>query len=843
MNDSTPPTGTRGMTAGELAEVEAIFAAAADVETALRPFLLEQRCVGRPKVRAEVEALLRSHDRLGGFLETVIHAASDEQALTPLASRLDVSSLVGPYRLIEKIGQGGMGDVYVAERADGLFAHRVAIKVIRASMRDREVARRFSAERQILASLQHANIVTLLDGGVTPQGEAYLVMEHVAGVPITSFVKTQARDLDARLRLMRQVCDAVQYAHQRGIVHRDLKPANILVTAEGVAKVLDFGVAKLLESSSGEDGTLTRAFPGPLTPNYASPEQLRGSTITTASDVYALGVLTYEAVTGVRPYDTTGKTIEEVLELVLDTDPTRPSATRSPGRPEDVQQDAANRRRLRGDLDAIVLKAMAKEPEQRYGSAGELSDDIDRFLQGQPVVAREPSVGYMLRRLAGRNRAAVAIAGASAIAILGALGVALWQRQMAVRAQARAEQRFSEVRQLANTLIFKIHDAVTPLAGSTPVRRTIVDEALAYLERIEAESDGDESLQLELSAAYRQIGSILGDPGRPNLGDRDGALRQYERARALVLPLATRPNPDRQATVSLVNTVLLTVPVRRQRDDRAGATASAREAVEHAQRLADRFPEDSEARTLVARAAFSLAGTVRGEESLPYWKRTVELFDALLAERPDDPTRQRNVALAEKYLGGVYDHLERDDEAHPHYARALALDEQRYAAAPDNRVVQFDLAIDLANVAVILERQKPDEAYALYERSLALRQALSESDPNDVLAHGRVGYVQMKLAWAALNGKRVAQALDHARRAVAIQDAVIAKTKDGTTARELGSSLFVLARAEGASGNRAAACSAYRRSQRAFARGQGADNDAGFESLTAAEIKACDEGR
>jgi serine/threonine protein kinase len=209
-----------------------------------------------------------------------------------------VDSRVGPYRLIEKIGHGGMGDVYVAERADGLFTHRVAIKVIRASMRDRDVARRFSAERQILASLQHAHIVTLLDGGVTAQGEPYLVMEHVAGVPITTFVRTQARDLDVRLRLMRQVCDAVQYAHQHGIVHRDLKPANILVTSDGVAKVLDFGVAKLLESSSGEEGTLTRAFPGPLTPNYASPEQLRGLTITTASDVYALGVLTYEVVTG-----------------------------------------------------------------------------------------------------------------------------------------------------------------------------------------------------------------------------------------------------------------------------------------------------------------------------------------------------------------------------------------------------------------------------------------------------------------------------------------------------------------------------------------------------------------
>jgi eukaryotic-like serine/threonine-protein kinase len=841
MNESTPPTGARGMTVAELAEIEAIFAAAAEVETALRPFLLEQRCVGRPKVRAEVEALLRSHDRLGGFLETVVHAGAQADPLPP-GSRLDVDSRVGPYRLIEKIGHGGMGDVYVAERADGLFTHRVAIKVIRASMRDRDVARRFSAERQILASLQHAHIVTLLDGGVTAQGEPYLVMEHVAGVPITTFVRTQARDLDVRLRLMRQVCDAVQYAHQHGIVHRDLKPANILVTSDGVAKVLDFGVAKLLESSSGEEGTLTRAFPGPLTPNYASPEQLRGLTITTASDVYALGVLTYEVVTGVRPYDTSGKTLEEVLELVLDTDPTRPSAMRSPNGQE-LPQDVAARRRLRGDLDAIVLKAMSKEPERRYGSAGELSADLDRFLQGQPVVAREPSIGYIVRRLATRNRAAVVIAGASLVAILAALGVALWQRQVAVRAQARAEQRFSEVRQLANTLIFKIHDAVTPLAGSTPVRRTIVTEAIAYLERIEAESGGDESLHVELAAAYRQIGSILGDPGRPNLGDRDAALRQYERARNLARPLASRPDASRAAIMALVDVDLLIVPVRRQRNDLAEATAAAREAVDYAQRLVERFPTDLESRTRVARAAFSLAGTIGGEESIPYWRRTVELFDGLLAERPDDPNRQRNVALAEKYLGAIYDRLDRNEEAHQHYARALALDEKRHTAKPDDRSAQFDLAIDLSNVAVILELSKPDEAYALHERSLGLRRALSESDPTDVLAKGRVGFVHMKLAWLALRGNRVAPALAHARAAVAIQDDVIAKTKDGTTARELGDALFILARAEVASGNRAVGCAAYRRSQRAFSAGAHADNGSSFDDLVADEIKACDAAR
>ena len=289
--------------------------------------MLAGRCSGRPRLQAEIEALLASHDRLGTFLD-VPESVEDDEGDSP--DRLRVGSLVGPYRLIEQIGEGGMGNVYLAERDDGLFDHRVAIKVTRTSVRDGDTARRFRAERQILASLQHPNIVTLLDGGATPIGEAYLVMEHVAGIPITRHCREGRLTLEQRLQLIRQVAGAVQFAHQRGIVHRDLKPGNILVTPDGVPKVLDFGVAKLLESSAVVDSAVTRTFPGPLTPNYASPEQLRGLPVTTACDVYALGVLTYEVVTGVRPYDTTGRTLDEVLNLVLETEPSRPSVASVP---------------------------------------------------------------------------------------------------------------------------------------------------------------------------------------------------------------------------------------------------------------------------------------------------------------------------------------------------------------------------------------------------------------------------------------------------------------------------------------------------------------------------------
>ncbi len=597
--------------------------------------------------------------------------------------------------------------------------------------------------------------MTLLDGGVTAVGEAYLVMEYVAGVPITRHCRTLALSLEQRLQLIRQVSSAVQFAHQRGIVHRDLKPGNILVSADGVPKVLDFGVAKLLESSTPGDSTLTRAFPGPLTPNYASPEQLRGLPVTTASDVYALGVLTYEVVTGVRPYDTSGKTLDQILEMVLETEPSRPSAA-SEGAPRG-DGPAYSRARLKGDLDAVVLKAMSKEADRRYGSAGELADDLERFLTGKPVVAREPSMGYMLRRVAGRHKAVVTFAAAAILTIIAALGVAVWQRQLAVRAQARAERRFTETRQLANTLIFKIHDAVAALAGSTPVRRTIVNEALAYLERLEAESGGDESLQLELSRAYRQIGFIQGNMGSANLGNRSEALKQFEKARRLGLPLALKSGATTGAISNLASVDLVMVPLVKATAGVEAAAVLGREAVAQAEAVVRLGGETAEARGLLGRALFALALVYHSSpESVPHWQRAKDHYEHDLTARPESEEHQRNVALVCKYLGAVYENVGDDPAALTLQRRALELDERRYAANPVSRQAQFDLATSLSTVGTMTERAgKLEEAASLYSRSLEIRRRLSDSDPEDMLSRARTGYMQMRLALLELESAAV----------------------------------------------------------------------------------------
>ena len=390
----------------DLAAVAAIFSEAIELDPSERATLLDARCESRADLLAEVHSLLTAHDQVGGFL-----APPAGDRTWAAESARPGGLLLGAWRVLEKIGSGGMGDVYLAERADGAFEGRAAIKFTRAHLPDMDTARRFRAERQFLASLHHANIVTLLDGGTTPGGQGYLVMEFVGGEPLTTFCENRSLPLDARLALVRQVCAAVQYAHQRAIVHRDLKPGNILVTDDGVPKILDFGIAKLVEGASPDSNLTSAAMPVPLTPNYASPEQLRGLPITTACDVYSLGVILYEVLTGARPYETTGQTLDVVMATVADVEPRRPSeAAFSAGTP---YRGAT----VRGDLDAIVLKAMRKEPEQRYRSAGEIGDELGRVLDHEPVVARAPAMGYVLRRLASRHRAAVMVAGAALLAI------------------------------------------------------------------------------------------------------------------------------------------------------------------------------------------------------------------------------------------------------------------------------------------------------------------------------------------------------------------------------------------------------------------------------------------
>jgi non-specific serine/threonine protein kinase/serine/threonine-protein kinase len=473
---------------------------------------------------------------------------------------------------------------------------------------------------------------------------------------------------------------------------------------------------------------------------------------------------------------------------------------------------------LRGDLDAIVLKAMRKEPGERYASARELAGDLTRFFDGDPVLARAPSALYVLRRLAARHKPAVTLAAVALIGVLTASGVAIWQWQTARRAQDRAEQRFREVRQLANALIFKIHDAVTPLPGSTPVRQTIVNEALAYMERLDAESGDDPALRLELAAAYRQIGGILGDASRANLGDREGAVRLYERAREMVMPLAAG-GTDYDAVAALGSANRALGSIYSQRGDGSRAMALARESLEYATRYLQSQPAEGRAVSLVAGANFMLALGLPPAQAVPEWEKTLALYERQLAADPNDAPTQRNVALAGKYLGTLLEQTPDLESARRHYARSLELDEKRLMNAPDDQRVQFDAAISYSTMASVFEKLGDVErASPLFEKSLALRRKLVEGDPMNVQARGRLGYLLARLA-ASYRQREPARADAAAREAVEILGAVVAKTGDRQSREDLGYAWLQLGFVEKHARDRIAACTAFRRANEFLAGG------------------------
>jgi serine/threonine-protein kinase len=469
--------------------VDALLDAALDLEPHERGAWLDRACAGDGELRAEVEQFLGFCVDAEGFLE---HPAREVGAL--LVAGNEEGTRIGPYRTLGVAGRGGMGVVYLAERADDQFHMRVAIKVLAHGVDGGHAVRRFLDERQILARLQHPAIARLLDGGVTEAGLPYFVMEYVEGTPLDRYCDERGLDVGARLALFCRVCEAVEYAHRNLVVHRDLKPGNILVTADGEVKLLDFGIARLTER--GDDVERTGTAGRWMTPEYASPEQVRGEPVTTASDVYALGVLLYRLLSGRSPYETASRTPHEVERAILETDPRPPSQPTGPSGAR-----SAGTRRLSGDLDAIVLKAMRKEPERRYPSAQALREDVQRHLAGRPVEARAGSRRYRAAKFVRRNRLAVSAAAVLALSLLGGLGGTLWQARHAARQAARAER--------VKAFLVDVFDQSDPeqVNGDSVTARQLLDGGAA---RIRAELAGEPETQAEmyllLGRIYRRLG-------------------------------------------------------------------------------------------------------------------------------------------------------------------------------------------------------------------------------------------------------------------------------------------------------------------------------------------------
>ncbi len=474
-------------------EVQALFEAALEQEPTDRTAYLRGACNGDDDLFREVTSLLDADDQGHSLLEGHALDALDDLDL-PVDHSLE-GARVGPYCLLRLIGEGGMGHVYQAERADGVFEQQVALKLIKRGMDTAQIVRRFQAERQILARLQHENIARLLDGGINDDGLPYFVMEYVDGMPIDQYCDVNRLSIDERLDLFVTVCKTVLYAHANLVVHRDLKPENILVTRAGKVKLLDFGIAKVL--GGDEDQTqLTQVGGRVLTPGYASPEQLRGEAISTSSDIYSLGVVLYELLSGQRPYVVTGA-IPDALAQVLDTtEPERPSTVvvRTTHDADTVTAETISqarglppeklRRRLSGDLDVICLKALRKEPERRYGSAETFAEDIRRHLTGLPVHARRDTLGYRTTKFVRRHRLGLGLTAAIVLLVTGLVSFYTWQltieRNRATQESQKAGQAF--------TFMVNLFNRASPQAGGTDVSaRELLDQGTAQVDSLLAD--------------------------------------------------------------------------------------------------------------------------------------------------------------------------------------------------------------------------------------------------------------------------------------------------------------------------------------------------------------------
>ena len=521
-------------TRARFSEIEAIFHEALAARAEARVELIETRCRGDRELAAEVRTLLEACQAEERFTTSRRVGPDAAQETPPLRQR------VGPYQLDRLLGRGGMGAVYLAHRADGQFEQKVAIKLIDLPLATDLFRERFRQERQILAELQHPYIARLLDGGVTAEGDLYLVMEYVDGVPIHRFCEERRLSMPHRIALFIRACEAVQFAHQNFVVHRDLKPDNILVAEDGTPRLLDFGTAKLLSPSlAGLDSRLTHEGYLSFTPQYASPEQVLGNPIATASDTYSLGVLLYLLLTGTLPYELKELTTAEMLRVICEEPPRKPS------------QQADSRRRLDADLEAILQKALRKEPQERYLTAEQLASDLRAYLEGMPVAARHGTLRYRASKFMGRHRWGLAGTALLAATMVAGIAGVLWQARVANAERRKAEARSADLRQLSNSLLSELDEAIKQLPGSTGVQKLLVTRVLEHLDRMAGDARGDRQTQLDLVDAYTRLGNIQGNAYDQNLGDPGGALVSLDKALAIARPLAASGSQDREALRAL----------------------------------------------------------------------------------------------------------------------------------------------------------------------------------------------------------------------------------------------------------------------------------------------------
>ena len=730
------------MTAEQWKQIEAFFEQALDQPTDARAAWLEANC-GESAIRREVHALLRATDKAEAFLEEPAQVFAADL----VAGEKEEPERVGPYRLLREIGRGGMGTVYLAERDDEQFDQRVAVKLLRSDASRSDLLDRFLAERQMLASLSQPNIARLYDGGVTEEGQPYFVMEYIDGQSLDTYCDAKRLSIKERLRLFVAACEAVQHAHQNLIVHRDLKPSNMLVTDKGELKLLDFGIAKLLDENA-PSVPVTQTGLHLMTPEYASPEQVKGEAITTASDVYQLGVVLYELLTGHRPYAASGRSVYEIQQAVCEEEPTRPSTavrqvesvqrgeTTEEITPETVSQARGMeadtlQRTLSGDLDAIVLKALRKEPPARYASAEAFLEDVKRYLASLPVEARQGTVGYRVRKFVRRHRWGVLVA----VAFVGlAVGFAAFYtvRVTQERNVARMEaEKSAEVTAFLMGL-FEANDPAEAL-GDTITARALLERGLARAEDMQDQPVVQAQMLDVMGQAYESLGeydradtlyqqalalrrAVLGEthPDVAATMNRWAALLEdqgvYDRAEALnreaLALFRAAYGTEHPEVASTLNDLAIVL-------NRQGKSEEAEQLYREALAQYQQLPEVEEARVagVMNNLGLLLARQGNHEAGEPYLREALEIRQHVLGEKHPQTVLTRNNLATSLMDQGAY------AEAEPLFRDVLAQKlEVLGADHPQTAGIRN-------NLGVLLERTgRYQEANAFYQEALALVQ-------------------------------------------------------------------------------------------------------------------------
>ncbi len=716
-------------------QIKAIFNEAIELDSAeCETFLKNQTDA---EIIAEVRELLEA-EKQNNFAQPV---ANLSQIWQEESGENYIGKEVGGYKILNEIGYGGMGIVFEAVRQKDDFSQTVALKLLKRGMDSDAMLRRFSHERQILASLEHPNIARLLDGGRSAEGTPFFAMEFVKGLSIDDFCNEQNLSISQRLRLFLQVCNAVSFAHSRLVVHRDLKPSNILVTADGTVKLLDFGIAKIISDDENlQTQTVTQL--GMMTPKYASPEQISGQIVSTSSDIYSLGLILYELLTGVSAYDFPNNRPDEIAKIICESEPIRPSSVVSGewsvvsktdanvANPTNSKLKTQNSKLIRGDIDTIIIKSLQKLPARRYASVEQFANDIQRHLEGLPVIARPDTFSYRLEKFVKRNRGYVMTGTLLFVTLIGGIAATSWQAYRAEKQRKLAEERFNQVRELANNIVFKYYDEAEKLPNSTPIREMFVKDSLAFFDSLSQDANADDALKSELGKAFLRIAKVQGRPSSPNLGQTAAAIENYRKGIEILEPIILKSS-DTNLQAEFVAANADYAVVLRQNGRKDESDKFFQKAIAIGEEFRRQNPENE---MIASRLAItyifwgnSLPVGFNENENIWAYKKVISICEKLLEKNPDD----------------------------------LRINNYLVGASASNAMTLLTLAKSARiDENFELEKKYLSEAKTLLERSIEIDKKLIKLYPNQVLPPAMLAAAELNYATVLTETEEYGKALE-----------------------------------------------------------------------------------